>query len=273
LFSAPASAGSVLQSAGSIRRKWQVAKRAIGSTNSPPIPANAASPREKRETDASETPTRLVELLRSILDTWRAPARSCPEPIVACVGSEHSGFLAAISLRGQVKLVVDLDGRTSTSIEAQTEACRAASGLDMATAGDDYALAAARLDLWLESETASSLAGTASSTVRRKRLLNRIDKAIEDAPPHARASRLEFATRARYAVASQHSSAVEAELEVLARSDLNSEDWLAAVAGFASLKGPAVEHLSKSPHSTTACEQTFTLHALLLLQRRSAADP
>jgi superfamily II DNA or RNA helicase len=271
LFSPPASAVAVLQSAGIIRRKWQVAKRAIGSTNSPPVPANAASPPENGEKDGRETPTRLVELLRSILDTWRAPARSSPESIVACVGSAHSGFLAAVSLRGQMKLVVDLDGQTSTSIEAQTEACRAASGLDIATAADDYAPAFARLQLWLESETASSLAGTASSTVRRRRLLNRIDKAIEDAPPHARASRLELATRARYAVASQHSSAIEAELEVLARSDLNSEDWLAAVADFASLKARGVENLGRSPHSTTACEQSFTLHALLLLRRHSAA--
>jgi superfamily II DNA or RNA helicase len=270
LISPPASAGAVLHSDTIIRRKWHVAKRSVGSGSSPPIPA-ADSPVDEPTANSPETPTRLVELLRFTLAGWPesrlAPLR---EPVVACVASEYSGFLASVSVRGQSTLVVDLDGRISTSIEAQIKACRVASGSDIEVLAQDYTRAIARLELWFEGESAALLAGTASSTLRRRRLLNRIDRAIEDAPPHCRATRLDLASRARRVVAVQHSAAIEAELETLTNSDLESEGWLAAVARLDSSERPHSKE-GDVAQSTSARNQSFTVHAMLLFRRQSTA--
>ncbi|HEX2692914.1 MAG TPA: DEAD/DEAH box helicase [Gemmatimonadaceae bacterium] len=266
LISPPASAAAVLQNDAIIRRKWEVAKRAIGSTTVSPIPCPCSS----SPNDDSETPTHLIELLRSMLDTWRLPTPTCSDPTLGCVASAHVGFLAAVNLGGQMQLVVDLDGQISTSAEAQITCCRAACGPDVEVDAQDYTRAIARLNFWVESKTASSLAGTASSTLRRRRLLNRIDRAIEDAPPHLRATRLQLATRARRVVIAQHSGAIEAELESLTRSDLQSDDWLAAIARFEAAPHPDISK-SNASEQASALDRSFTVHALLLLRRQSPA--
>ena len=270
LISPPASAVGILRSDTIVRRKWQIAKRAIGSDNSPPVPG-AESPADNPAKATLETPTRLVELLRSILAGWLEPALPpLSEPVVGCVLSDCSGFLACLSVGGQPRLVVELQGETSTSMEAQIKACRAANGGDTEMLARAYTTTIARLDAWFERESASLLAGTASSNLRRRRLLNRIDRAIEDAPPHSRATRLHVASRARRVVVAQQSGAIEAELDTLARSDLQGEDWLAAVASLESPRLPGPREIDGSRPST-ASDRTYTVHALLLFRRQSSA--
>jgi hypothetical protein len=69
-----------------------------------------------------------------------------------------------------------------------------------------------------------------SKALSRRRLLNRIDGAIEAAPPQSRSSRVTLAAHARAGVSSPLSAAIEAELASLADSDLADDEWLEAIA-------------------------------------------
>jgi superfamily II DNA or RNA helicase len=264
LVSPPVSAARLLESEGIILRKWRVAHSAVGATASPPV-----TPRQDTE-DFATSPAHLVEIIRSRLKTWRGLVRPGSDTLVACVASERSGFLAVASTGGRTRLVVEIDAQVSTDIEAQVRACNLANGPGIEASIEDYARAVARLERWVESERASSLAGTACSTLRRRRLLNRVDRAIEDASPHSRAGRLDLAMRARHIVAAQHSGAVEVELDALMRSELKSEEWLAAVAGLAPDRMFLAAKQSRGQTSSGVDDRSFVLHALLLFRRQSS---
>jgi hypothetical protein len=96
---------------------------------------------------------------------------------------------------------------------------------------------------------------------RRKRLVNRIDAAIENAPPHSRTQRLVRAAKARNVATAQHGAAIEAELDALARTPLSDDEWLAAIA-----------HLeSARPKSSRARKEKpgFQICGLLLMRNDS----
>lgn len=264
----PASAADVLESEAIIARKWDVVQSVVGSARSAPVPAPMLAP----ITRGSESPSELTEVLRTTLEGWRRPRSQIPGPLGACVGGQHSGFLAVVVVDGQTRLVVNLGERVSTDVKDQIDACRHASGPDTYATPQDYARALTRLELWLESDAASAVAGTAdSSTIRRKHLLNRIDRETERAPPHVRANRLLLAAKARSVVAAQHSGAIEDELSALTHSDLGSEDWLAAVARLDSHRRiPEAKQVSGSRASTATGDHRVVLHAILLLRRQSS---
>ena len=90
----------------------------------------------------------------------------------------------------------------------------------------------------------------------RTQILNRIDSAIENVPPHIRTARAQVASRARRIATSQLSAAAEAELQSLAHSSLPDQEWLATVASLGSARPPS------HPHLPTPLE----IHALLLMR-------
>jgi hypothetical protein len=228
------------------------------------MPATTSAPIAEN----SESPSELTEVLRTTLDGWRRPPPRIEEPLGACVSGEHSGFLAVVTVRGQTRLVVNLEERISTDVRDQIHACRHAGGVDLLATPEDYECALTRLKVWLDSNAASSIAGTAdSSTVRRKHLLKRIDREIESAQPHLRASRVVLAAKARAVVAAQHSGAIEAELRALTHSNLANEEWLAAIARFESAP-PACA--AKQTHGSlapmVAPDGAAMVHAILVLR-------
>jgi hypothetical protein len=86
--------------------------------------------------------------------------------------------------------------------------------------------------------------------------VNRIDKAIESAPPHSRGRRLTIAAKARRVAAAQHSAAIEAELASLGVSQLADDEWLAAVAKLESGRGTL---------GTTTDNNRLKVHTMLVL--------
>jgi superfamily II DNA or RNA helicase len=260
VISPPTSAAMLLESEGIILRKWSSAHSAVGATASPPL-----SPHLNVQV-IDTSPSQLAEAIRSMLETWRGSVRSASDTLVASVASERPGFLAAVSAGGGTRLVVEIDAQVSADIEAQLTACSLANGPDIEVRTDDHTRAIAMLQLWLESERASSLAGTASSTLRRRRLLNRIDRAIEDASPHSRAQRLDLASQARRIVTAQHSGAVELDLDALMSSELKSEEWLATIAGLGSDRIFAGAKQVGAEVSSRPADRSFVLHAILLLR-------
>jgi hypothetical protein len=235
LIAPPASAEALLDTESLITGKWNCARTGVGSSASPPF-GESMSGHTARPTSV----TQLTESLRMILARWRQPEStasqndppgSSDDILVAAVESSRSGFLAAVTVEEETRLVVALGGDASTDVALQIAASKLASGDSIAATREVIAQAEAAVHNWAETESASAMAGTSfSKALRRRRLVNRIDMAIETAPPHSRSRRLRAAARARAVVASQQSAEIEAELTTLADSDLTDDEWLQAIA-------------------------------------------
>jgi len=251
----PASAAELLESEMLVRRKWAIARHAVGAANASPFPSGSAV-----ETDTDpESVTKRTEQLRAILSGWCRP--SVPEDrdqiLVASISSPRSGFISVVSVDAEPRLVVSLSGQLSTDLDAQIVACLSASGVDVETNTDEYQVALEQLRKWADHASASTLAGLGDSrALGRRRLVNRIDKAIESAPPHSRGRRLTIAAKARRVAASQQSAAIEAELESLESSHLADDEWLAAVAKLES---------GRATSGTIGDNSGLTVHTVLLL--------
>ena len=256
LIRPPASAAALLENEILVQRKWEFARHAVGSASTAPFPDRSSV--ESRA--AGESVTSQTERLREILSGWRQAIAQVngDEVCVASASSPRSGFVAAVSVDGEPSLVASLSGQLTTELESQITACRLANGVDVQTARVDFEVALQQLHEWADRESASALAGLSdSSALRRRSLVNRIDAAIENAPPHSRGRRLTIAAKARRVAASQQSAAIEAELESLARAPLSDDEWLVAVAKLEPTRAASV----KTPRNTRG----LGIHALLLL--------
>jgi hypothetical protein len=260
LLRPPASAAEVLRSEVIVQGKWNKAKHAIGSSSNAPfedkldIPAGSARP---------ESAPAKAQRLHAILERWRRPQSNsdCFDTQVATVHASVDGFIAAIAVDARPLLLAS-SGCVSVNLDAQIEACLLCEGDELRTNPDDYRDAVERIHSWLAQDLASSSAGVASSHSRvRRHFLQRIESAIQNAPPHLRAARSQVAARARSIVTSQHGAALEAELELLARSKLPDHDLLMAVVGLQSGRQSGQRAAKPAP--------TLAIHAVLLLRPRS----
>jgi hypothetical protein len=264
LIRPPASAAALLENEMLVQRKWDIARHAVGSASTAPFPDQSSV----ESGAAGESVTNQTERLRAVLGAWQRPIAHLhgDEVCVASVSSPRSGFVAVVSIDGQPSLVVGLAGHLSTDLESQVTACRLGNGVEAQTTCVEYEAALQQLRKWADCESASALAGLAdSSALRRRRLVNRIDTAIENAPPQSRGRRLTIAAKARRVAAAQQSAAIEAELESLARAPLSDEEWLGAVARLDSGRAVSV--------SGRANRAGLQVHALLLLRDDSRSPP
>jgi superfamily II DNA or RNA helicase len=252
LIRPPRSAAAVLDSEMIVQRKWTVARAEIGTS--------APNPSSGRDPDIESTPAR-TERLRSILHSWvTTDGADHDEAIVATVNAAHSGFIAAISMDGRPVILVCAADEISTDVGAQIEACLSAGSDEIPTHPGDSERAVRTIHDWCEQEAASAAAGVGpSSSVRRKQITNRIDSAIQDAPPHLRSSRSGIAARARRVATIQQCAAVELELDSLLHSDLPADEWLRAIA-----KLDTVPSHAREPNTSV---DALGIRALLLLRR------
>ncbi|HEY8832797.1 MAG TPA: helicase-related protein, partial [Gemmatimonadaceae bacterium] len=256
----PASAATLLENEMLVHRKWDIARRAIGSSSASPFQVHFP---EQSET-AGESVAKQMEQLRAILSEWRGPLTSAfnDEISVASVWSPRRGFVAFVSIDAKPSMVVALSDQLSTDLNSQIIACRFSSGMDVETNCREYEDALQQIREWADRESASALAGlTDSSVLRRKRLVNRIDKAIENAPPQSRGRRLATAAKARSIAASPHSAAIEAELESLSTASLSDDEWLAAVAKLEPIRDES---------QATRKGRKLRVHTILLLRHNGS---
>jgi superfamily II DNA or RNA helicase len=262
LIRPPESADDFLGTESMIASKWDVARRVVGSN----APSPLSEPEQGKGSNQPQSVSQLTESLRAILESWRYPESSedgpnAPGPdddmCVAAVESGESGFLAAVELEQELQLVVSISGDVSTNLESQIAASKLGSGVDVEASCDDVEYAQSDIRRWAEAESASAMAGIAfSKSLNRRRFVNRIDRAIENAPPHSRSIRITVAAQARAVVASHQSAAIEAELASLADSDLSDDEWLEAIAQL---------QPSNHPTPSRAAIRDLRIHALLLL--------
>lgn len=251
----PASAAMLLENEILVHRKWDIARRAVGTSKASPVPM----PLPGESNAAGESASKQTEKLREILDRWRRPfpSEGDDDIPVASVSSPHPGFIAVVSVDANPRLVVSLSGEPSTDVESQIIASQLSSGIDVETSLSRSEAALQQVREWADRESASALAGLSDSRVlHRRQLVNRIDKAIENAPPQSRRRRLTVAAKARSVAASPHSAAIEAELTSLAMAQLSDDEWLAAVAKLESAR-------EETP--TNRNDRELRVHVVLLL--------
>lgn len=253
LIRPPGTAAALLASEMLVQRKWDIARRAVGTATTPPFPDQSA----REGGTGVESVALKTESLRAILDGWRRLEVFPGDVLIASVSSPRPGFIAAVTVDGKPELLVRFAGKSSTDLDPQIAACHLADGAEAQTDSVEYQAALRQINEWFHLESASEMAGLVSSRVlHRKRIVARIDAAIENAPPHSRARRLAVASRARKVAASQQSAAIEAELEVLGRAPLPDDEWLAAVAQLGSVR---------ARHSTAPMRNPgLEIHAFLL---------
>ncbi|MDP9279728.1 MAG: hypothetical protein M3P00_09940, partial [Gemmatimonadota bacterium] len=262
LLRPPASAAALLGSELLVQKKWSAAKRAIGSSARAPFAdaGNAENPISVLDSVPAKT-----ERLRDILDRWRHSEAAVEgvdgaeslDAHVASVQATHSGFVAALSVDDNPLLLSSISGRVSTDPDSQIAACSSCEGVGLETDPEDYQSVVNQIRTWFHHDLAAESAGVGGSRSRaRKRLLSRIDAAIESSPPHIRISRSQVAARARDVATREHGAALEAELDLLAHSLLPDHEWLEAVASLESER-------TQKPGGHPA---KLTIHAVLLLR-------
>ncbi len=199
------------------------------------------------------------ECLRRILKTWE-PANVSLTPadhvLAASVTAGERGFIAVGYFRETPVMLVARDTNVTTELDVQIAACLLAKGDESSTDNHEYAKARRAIRRWSEFSAASDSAGiSAVPPVHRRRLLNRLDATVQNAPPHLRASRLFVAAKARMVATAAHGAAVEQDLDAFMDSEMPDDDWLNALA-------------SVTVRSTAAAgaNARFELRALLLLR-------
>lgn len=228
----PASAERVLGAELLVSSKLDIARRLVGASLVLPFAREIGTPPH-----SSSIPSR-AEQLRAILERWLdgEPANSFPDAhlCVGAVRADQPGFIAAGHLGGVPLLLVCLSGTLSTELTAQIASCLVVSGPDLTVDRVDYHAALRAVRDWAEHHAASVYAGvSAQLPAGRKKLVQRIDAALQCAPPHLRASRVRVASVARQVAAATHGAADEDYLVRLGGSELPDDEWLNAVVALA----------------------------------------
>jgi hypothetical protein len=250
----PASAEEVLRGHLLINRKWELARKLVGANLTP------ISRIDPVDRSISSIPSR-TERLRTVLSGWRGTAPSQtgdPKIFAAAVSASENGFIAA-GHAGRVPVLLCCSGhRISTDLEAQITACGLAQGRPVDLQRFQYTHVCSAIEQWADWNSASESAGAAvTPPSRRKRLLNRIDAALQNAPPHVRAARAGVAARAREIATATHGAALEQELEEFTDLALPDDDWLNALGNLATPRRDTAHNASGG----------FQLRALLVLRR------
>jgi hypothetical protein len=275
LLRPPKSAQAVLGSDMIVRRKWTVARNAVGTSASNPLPEQGDSVMQRSDSSQiggraseSESPALKTERLRSILQSWltnrpATPSESAGNPVddevvVATVRSLHAGFVASLSMDAGPRLIVGVAEKVSADLDDQISVCSITSTDEVPTDLAAVERAIVAIQTWCAQQSASAAAGVGvSSAVRRKAITKRIDSVIQRVPPHLRSARAAIAARARRVATTQQCASIEMELASLLNSDLPADEWLNAIAALesASLKA-----------SQTGPSQPPKIQALLLLR-------
>ncbi|HYS68767.1 MAG TPA: helicase-related protein, partial [Gemmatimonadaceae bacterium] len=263
----PASAVEVLRSESIVQRKWRLAKSVVGTTAPNPWLESDASV-SLDDSPLESTPEK-TEQLRTLLESWITDESTSEfEPcardhtIAATLETAtQTGFVAAVTVDGRAQLLAAVDDRVSTDLSDQIRVCAATSGIEAHTGAEAAERAVERIEGWFTRSTASAAAGLgASNALRRREITSRIDAAIEEAAPHLRTSRLIAAARARRIATTPQCAAIERELELLSKSELPPDEWLAAVGDL---------DMQQATQNVTTGEEPLTIHAILLLRARS----
>jgi hypothetical protein len=170
-----------------------------------------------------------AELVRSRIASWYAGAGA--DGVVATVNGGHSGFLAALSVAGESRLLCCIDGRITDVPEPVLLALGAAEGDDLRTerTAADAALRMIETHLRAERALVGTSTGRGVSALERSRMLRRVSRIIRSARPHLRPAVTALAARARDVLSGRLGAGMESELATIELRELSDVDWLECV--------------------------------------------
>jgi superfamily II DNA or RNA helicase len=208
------------------------------------------------------------ESLRQSISSWTAfeTAAHTTRPAIAAVRAGHSGFLAAVSYEGRIRLVACVDGRVDDSIAFVRDAVSLCEGSDTPCARDEVHAATKRCIDWIQSQHAVSAvrrSGTLPSSGRSK-AVRRIDRIVQNARRHERELLHRKAQSARQAAAMNFGCCAERELDTLCNSEHDGESWLDAIVSFG-VRAAARSQVPFAPHGEIV--------AMLIFSPPSRRDP
>ena len=164
-------------------------------------------------------------------------------PIVAVARGEGQGFLALVRRGGRLELIASGGRGASAASAAVLAAVRAADSATEAgeAVGEEVVerLAAMRaeVELWAAGERVALDVGlrSASMAAVRRRVLERIARAVRRAPRHARGEIIAMAAEARRAAVAAYGMGAERVLAELEGAAMGDAAWLRAVGAFGGL--------------------------------------
>jgi len=170
-----------------------------------------------------------AERVRSRIASWYTGARE--DSVVARVSGGRSGFLAALFIGGENRLLCCIDGRITDQPDRVLLALESAEGGDLRVdrTAVDAAVRAIAIHVRAERALAGARTGGGLSAVERSRMLRRVSRILRSARPHLRPTVTTLAARARDVLRGRLGAGVEAELARLELRDLSDNDWLDCV--------------------------------------------
>ena len=177
-----------------------------------------------------------AEALRRIIRSWTSEIEgySISRPVVAVVDSHETGFLAALTVNGQMRLVGCVGERTGDDVALVLQCAEHCTGTHSIDSSREVICACQRLEDWLQSE--SALAGTRLSSMAassaRNKAVRRVDAIVRAARPHERSRIQEKAREARAGIERNFGIYAERELSGLCAIRERGESWLDLIIAF-----------------------------------------
>jgi hypothetical protein len=243
----PASASLLLRAEARLRDKLAQAERTIGRGLEvlPALSADAALP--SRGAESFLAVAELRGEIHRILTRWRQESHSVipsersesrdlhvAEPIVAATQSSAHGWIAVlddgrlIASRTDVQRIMELESAATEDAETLVPALRHADGAARATNDLESLAARRRIEQWVAHDSARrACAITPHQTPLRRRMLRRIESALNSVPRHRRHPALSLASMLRSALEGRLTLGVERALDALPY-DQEGARWLAS---------------------------------------------
>jgi helicase-like protein len=243
----PAPGEELLRIMRILSRKAGDAWSALGEPFAPLLARRVA---QTATADPATDPFGAEEELRALLRRWMADAAEqrravapSAEPsdgdeplVVAAVRAPIDGWIAALEVHGEARLVASRAGSTTTDSRATVALARLADGAGCVASPSRVDRVLREIDAYLESARAAADAGVAAIGSRaRATAASRIAALATAAPPHRRVAMSRLAASARHAVARSRTAGAERLLAALVASDdrepAAAETWLERIAG------------------------------------------
>jgi superfamily II DNA or RNA helicase len=229
----PASAERMLRIEARLRDKLSVAQHTVGIAGRIlPSPLAVEPERHGLAEHIGAVNVELGEWLRH-----HDPREISHCTVVAAATAEMRGFLAAVRLSDDVRLVADVGAGIETGPAAIQRAVVACNGREMAVDASRLESTLMRLRAWIATQVAvATIDFRAAGAARSRRLaLARVARALARAPRHQRSRLAPLATAARAVAIAPMAEGAERILDLLVESELPDEAWLRSLATFGEL--------------------------------------
>jgi len=226
-LAAPASSERLLRVEARLRAKLRIASDIVGLDGS--LVEGSVTPPDS-------APPELTSDVLMAIEEWHDPrlarANEIATPLVAGVAAASEGWLALVSLRGELVLLAMAGSEPSLEPSVVAAVIRGCGGAAVALSRDEQSRAMAAAQRWCERwESRQRLnLGSAAGARSRGRITRRIAALLSAAPRHEHIRLAALASRARRTLRVPLGIAGERALVELANAPVSDAEWLRDIA-------------------------------------------